>query len=237
MTYAYNPAVPSEQAVVNTFIDAMARVYMWMTAGLALTGIVALMVSQNEGLIQAIFGNRLLFWGLIIGQFGIVIGLSWAINKVSPAVALGLFFVFAGTLGLTLSTIFLRYDIGTIGLAFGVTTATFAGLSVVGMTTKRDLTKLGPILLASLFGLIIASVVNWFLNSEALYWIISYAGVLIFMGLTVYDTKKIKQMTFQALSSGDAHAVSRVGIMGALSLYLDFLNLFLFLLRIMGGRR
>ena len=140
-------------------------------------------------------------------------------------------------MGVTLSMIFLVYDLGTIALAFGVTTAVFGVLSVIGLTTKKDLTRWGPVLRASLFGLIIASVVNWFLQSSALDYLISYLGVLIFMGLTLYQTKNIKNMTFEALTNGDAQAVSRVGVIGALQLYLSFINLFLFILRIVGGRR
>ena len=178
-----------------------------------------------------------MFFGLIIAQFGLVIAISAAINRLSPATALGLFFLFSGLMGVTLSSIFMVYDLGTIGLAFGVTTAVFGVLSIFAWTTKRDLTKWGPILFVSLFGLIIASVVNAFIGSPALDWLISYAGVLIFMGLTAYHTKNIKRMTYDAVVAGDEVAVSRIGVMGALSLYLSFINLFLFILRIVGGRR
>lgn len=235
--YAQNPAVPSESELVSAFIDAMARVYLWMTGGLFLTAIVATMVARSEAALNAVFGNPILFFGLIIAQFGLVIGISSTIHRLAPSAALGLFFLYSGLTGVTLSVVFISYDLGTIALAFGITTVTFGVLSIVGLTTKKDLTKWGPILLASLFGLIIASLVNWFLQSAALDWLISYLGVLIFMGLTVYNTKNIKSMTFQALTSGEAHAVSRVGVIGALRLYLSFVNLFLFILRILGGRR
>jgi len=129
------------------------------------------------------------------------------------------------------------YELGTIGLAFGATASVFAGLSIVGLTTKKDLTRLGPILFAALFGLIAASIANWFLQSSLLDWVVSFAGVIIFMGLTVYDSKKIKEMTSEALIQGDTLVVRRIGIMGALKLYLDFLNMFLFLLRFVGGRK
>ncbi len=155
----------------------------------------------------------------------------------APPAALGLFFLYSGLIGVTLSVIFVAYELGTIGLAFGATASVFAGLSIVGLTTKKDLTRLGPILFAALFGLIIASIANWFLQSSLLDWVVSFAGVIIFMGLTVYDSKKIKEMTSEALIQGDTLVVRRIGILGALKLYLDFLNMVLFILRIVGGRR
>jgi hypothetical protein len=174
---------------------------------------------------------------LIGAQLGLVLIISFAINKLAPSTALGLFFLYSGLTGLTLSTIFLVYDLGTIGLAFGAAASLFAGLSIVGLTTKKDLTRWGPILFASLLGLIVASVANWFLQSTALEWVVSFAGVIIFAGLTVYDSKKIKEMTAGAVLHGGTLAVQRIGIIGALKLYLDFLNMFLFILRIVGGRR
>jgi hypothetical protein len=239
MAYSYseNLRVPSEATLTQTFIDAMARVYLWMTAGLLLTAVVATVVMQAEPVRDAILFNPVIFFGIIIGQLGLVFGLSWAIPRISPATALGLFFLFAGMMGVTMSSIFIMYPLGTIGLAFGITTAVFGALSVFAWTTKRDLTKWGPILMVSLFGLIIASIVNMFLGSPMLDWIISYAGVLIFMGLTAYHTKHIKRMTYDAVVEGDQLAVGRIGVMGALSLYLSFINLFLFILRIVGGRR
>ena len=237
MSNQYSSLAENEALLVSTFIDAMARVYMWMTGGLLITAVVAAGVAGSDDLMFTLTSNPLLFWGIILGQFGLVLGISALIHKISPMMALGLFFLYSGLMGVMLSVILLNYNLGTVGIAFGVTSGTFAGLSIVGLTTKKDLTKLGPILFAALFGLIIASVANWFVQSGALEWIISYAGVLIFMGLTLYQTKMIKTMTFEALDSGDAQAVNRVGVMGALMLYLSFINLFLFILRIVGGRR
>ena len=208
-----------------------------MTGGLVLTTLVALLVSTNEGLQQAVFSSRWLFFGLIGAQLGLVLLISAAINKLAPPLALGLFFLYAGLTGLTLSVIFLSYDLGTIALAFGAAASIFAGLSIVGLTTKKDLTRLGPILFASLFGLIVASILNLFLQSGALEWIVSFAGVIIFMGLTVYDSKNIKEMTSEALVQGDTLAVNRIGFIGALKLYLDLLNMFLFILSLVGGRK
>ena len=164
------------------------------------------------------FSNGLIVFGLIGAQIGLVLLISVTINKLSPATALGLFFLFAGMMGMTLSVIFVVYDLGTIGLAFAATASIFAGLSIAGLTTKRDLTSLGPILFASLFGLILASFANVFFQSTALEWLVSFAGVIIFMGLTVYDSKKIKEMTSEAVMQGDTLAVSRIGAIGALKL-------------------
>lgn len=230
-------SLAANEALANTFIDAMARVYLWMTGGLLITAVVAAGVASSDELIFTLTSNPILFWGIILGQFGLVLGISALINKIAPMTALALFFLYSGLMGVMLSVILLNYDLGTVGIAFGVTSGTFAGLSIVGLTTKKDLTRLGPLLMAALFGLIIASVANWFMQSGALEWLISYAGVLIFMGLTLYQTKKIKTMTFEALANGDAQAVNRIGVMGALQLYLSFINLFLFILRIVGGRR
>ncbi len=230
-------SLAANEALANTFIDAMARVYLWMTGGLLITAVVAAGVASSDELIFTLTSNPILFWGIIIGQFGLVLGISALINKIAPMTALALFFLYSGLMGVMLSVVLLNYDLGTVGIAFGVTSGTFAGLSIVGLTTKKDLTRLGPLLMAALFGLIIASLANWFMQSGALEWLISYAGVLIFMGLTLYQTKKIKTMTFEALANGDAQAVNRIGVMGALQLYLSFINLFLFILRIVGGRR
>ncbi|MCA9928334.1 MAG: Bax inhibitor-1/YccA family protein, partial [Anaerolineales bacterium] len=157
--------------------------------------------------------------------------------SVSSNAGLALFFLYAVVNGLTLSVIFLVYQLGTIVLAFGATAVTFAILSVIGYTTKQDLTRWGGILFGALIGLIIASVVNIFLASSALDWVITYAGILIFMGLTVYDTKRIKGMAYALAAQGDTAVVGRVGVLGALRLYLDFINLFLFILRLLGRRR
>ena len=207
----------------------MSRVYLWMTGGLVLTTIVAMVVALNPEVQEAVFSNGLIVFGLIGAQIGLVLLISATINKLSPATALGLFFLFAGMMGVTLSVIFVVYDLGTIGLAFAATASIFAGLSIAGLTTKRDLTSLGPILFASLFGLIVASFANVFFQITALEWLVSFAGVIIFMGLTVYDSKKIKEMTSEAVMQGDTLAVCRIG---ALKLYLDLINLFIFILSI-----
>ena len=144
-------------------------------------------------------------------------------------------FLYSALVGFTLSILFGYFSLGSIGLAFVATASIFTGLSIVGLTTKKDLTRWGPMLMAALFGLIVASIANWFLQSTVLEWVVSFVGVLIFMGLTVYDSKQIKEMTAEALVQGDTLVVRRIGILGALNLYLDFLNMFLFTLRIVGN--
>ncbi len=227
----------TSESLVNAFIDAMCRVYMWMAGGLFITAIVATFIAQTDNVAYLILANPIIFLSLFLVQIGLVIFISSRINKLNPQKALGLFFLYSALMGVTLSSVFLVYNLGTIGLAFGITTALFTAMSIVGLTTKKDLTKLGPILLVSLFGLIIASLANLFLQSSGIEWLVSFAGVIIFMGLTLYHSKQIKGLTFQALSQGDPQAVSRVGIVGALSLYLAFINLFLFLLTILGKGR
>jgi hypothetical protein len=215
----------------------MARVYLWMMLGLMVTAVVSLFVISSPMLLSLIFSSNLTFFGLIIGEFVLVIAISRVVTRVSPMAGLALFFLYAALNGATLSVIFLAYQLGTIVLAFGVTAVTFGIMSIIGFTTKQDLTKWGGILFMALIGLIIASVANMFLASSALDWIITYAGILIFMGLTVYDTKRIKTMTYTLAAQGDTQVVSRVGVMGALRLYLDFINLFLYILRLLGRRR
>ncbi len=224
----------STDQLVNTFIDAMCRVYLWMAGGLFITAIVATFIAQTNNVVNLILANPIIFFGLFLGQIGLVIVISSRINRLAPMKALGLFFLYSALMGVTLSSVFLVYNLGTIGLAFGITTALFTAMSIVGLTTKKDIAKLGPILFISLFGLIIASLANLFLQSSGIEWLVSFAGVIIFMGLTLYHSKQIKSLTFQALSEDDPDAVSRVGIIGALSLYLAFINLFLFLLTILG---
>ncbi len=237
--YQQNAPLPvSEEKLSNAFIAVMTRVYLWMTLGLALTTAVSLWTLNTPAVLNFFFTRPLALFGLFIAQIALVIALVAAIQKLSPAAAVGLFFLYAGLNGITLSSIFWVYDIGTITMAFGVTAVVFVLLSIVGMTTKQDLTRWGPILLFGLIGIIIATVVNMFLGSSTLDLIITYAGVLIFMGLIVFDTKYIKQMTYKATEDGTVEMVmSQLGIIGALKLYLDFINLFLFLLRLLGRSR
>ena len=222
------------QVLVNDFIRS---VYNWMALGLALTGIVAFYVANTETLRQLIFGNQLVFWGLVIGELVLVFSISGRIAKMSAQTATGLFLLYSALNGATLSFIFLVYSGTSIAGVFFITAGTFAVCSVYGMTTKRDLTSLGGFLFMGLVGIIIASLVNMFIGSSAMSMIISYIGVIVFVGLTAYDTQRIKEMALSRPAGLQADAQRKGAILGALSLYLDFINLFLMLLRIFGGSR
>ena len=240
MSYNYQENIPSPVSDVKLqeiFTQAMTQVYLWMAMGLMVTAVVAVIVSSSPFLLGLIFSSPIVLVGLIILELILVLAVSRVAMSVSSGVGLALFFVYAAVNGLTLSVIFLVYDLGSIGLAFITTAVTFGVMSVIGFTTKQDLSRWGGILLMALIGLIIASIVNIFLASSALDWVITYAGILIFMALTVYDTKRIKQMTHALALEGETNVIDRVAVMGALRLYLDFINLFLYILKLLGRRR
>jgi len=226
----------SELGLDETFSTVLRRVYSWMALGLLVTAMTATFVSVSP-LFQVLAGQPLLFFVLLIAELGLVIGLSWGINRISPATAMLLFFAYAALNGLTFSVLFVVYTLGSVAYTFFATAGLFGVMSVIGYTTKMDLSKLGSFLLMGLIGLIIAMVVNIFWASTALGWIVTFAGVLLFLGLTVYDTQRIKRMTAVALRQGNEDVQARMGILGALALYLDFINLFLFILRLTGRRR
>lgn len=213
----------------------MRKVYLWMTMALVITGFTAFYVAHSETLMMAIFTNQILFWGLLIAELGLVIGLSAAINKLSLTVATLMFVLYSVINGATMSFIFLAYTASSITNVFFITAGTFAAMALFGYFTKTDLTSMGKILMMALIGVIIASVVNIFTKSEGLSIILNYVGVLVFVGLTAYDTQKIKQMMLMAPDAGEGS--QKMALLGALSLYLDFINLFLYLLRIFGSRR
>jgi uncharacterized protein len=219
----------------ETFAAVLRRVYIWMALGLLTTAGVAAFVSTSP-LFQVLAGQPFLFFILMIAELGLVIGISWGINRISPATAMLLFFVYATLNGLTLSVLFVVYTLGSVAYTFLATAAMFGVMSVIGYVTKVDLSKMGTILFMGVIGLVIAMVINIFWNNSALGWIVTFAGIIIFLSLTVYDTQRIKRMTATALQQGNEEVEARLGILGALSLYLDFINLFLFLLRL-GGRR
>jgi FtsH-binding integral membrane protein len=220
--------------VTHTDQGFLQRVFMWMFAGLAVTGGIAAWIGSNEELLTTITETPGLVIGLVIAQLGLVLVLSFAITRISPTVATALFLLYAALTGVTFSFIFELYTTESIFTTFLIASAMFGALAVFGATTDMDLSKLGPILFAALVALIIATIVNLFVANSALYWITTYAGVLIFAGLTVYDMQKLTQIGRQGL--GDRQE-GQLAIFGALSLYLDFINLFLFLLRIFGTRR
>ena len=210
----------------------MLRVYNYMSAGLALTGIIAYLTSQSPQFMETIYGTPLA-WVVMLAPLGLVLFMSFRINKMSAATAQATFWAFSGLMGLSLSFIFLVYTGASITRVFFITTAMFAGMSLYGYTTKRDLSGIGSFLIMGLIGLIVAGIVNIFLQSSAMHWAISVIGVLIFVGLTAYDTQKIRNMYYAA---DGAEVATKKSIMGALTLYLDFINMFLFMLRLFGNR-
>ena len=230
MEYAATPP-----AIATTDTQGfLAKVFGWMFIGLLITGLTAAAIGSSETLLTDITESPWLMIGLIVVQIGLVITISAAINRLSPAVALGLFFLYAASVGVIFALIFELYTTQSIFTTFLITSAMFGAVGVWGYVTKRDLSTMGTVLLMALVGLILATIVNIFVASEALYWITTYAGVAIFAGLTAYDMQKIKGFATAGLE-GDAE--QRASILGALALYLDFINLFLFLLRIFGRAR
>ena len=214
---------------------AMTGVYGWMTFALALSGICAWLVGTTPNLAKSLLtGGTFLF--LIVAEVVLVMVISAMINKISAALATALFVAYSALNGITLGFIFLAYTTQSIALTFFVTAGTFAAMAILGTVAKMDLSKFGSIMLMALIGLIIASIVNIFLHSSTLYWICTYAGVLIFTGLTAYDVQNIKRLCIE--TEGQGFEVTRkVAILGALNLYLDFINLMLYLLRIFGSRK
>lgn len=210
----------------------MLRVYNFMSAGLAVTGIIAYLTSQSPQLMATIYGTPLA-WVVMLAPIGLVFFMSARINKMSAASAQATFWVFSALMGLSLSFIFLAYTGASITRVFFISTSMFAGMSLYGYTTKRDLSGIGSFLVMGAIGLFVALIVNMFLQSSALHWAISVIGVLIFVGLTAYDTQKIRNMYSEA---DGAEIESKKSIMGALTLYLDFINLFMFMLRLFGNR-
>lgn len=222
-------------AMSTAFSALMRKVFVWMTLALVITGVTAYGVATTPSLLIAIVTNKALFWGLIIAELALVFAVSGAINRLSLATATLLFVLYSVVNGATLSVIFLAYSMPAIIQTFFITAGTFGVMALVGYTTKTDLTSLGKLLFMALIGLVIATVVNMFVGSTGFDYILSYVGVLIFVGLTAYDTQKIKQMCMQAPDAGEH--MQKLALLGALSLYLDFINLFLYLLRIFGNNK
>jgi FtsH-binding integral membrane protein len=222
------------QVRVNSFVRS---VYNWMAIGLGITGVVAYGVANSPVVKEIVFGAPLVFFGLIIAQLVMVYMISARIERMQASTATMLFIVYSALNGATLSSIFLAYTQSAITSTFFVCAATFTACSVYGWTTRRDLTTMGGFLTMGLIGIVIASVVNMFVQSGAVSTIVSYVGVLVFVGLTAYDTQDIKNMALSQPDGIDAGAVRKGAILGALKLYLDFINLFLMLLRIFGSSR
>ncbi len=234
--YNYNdqylrPSGP--QDIAATVTSTMKKVYVKMTLGLIVTGLVAWFCANSLGYRHFLAVNSWFMWVLIFGEFGLVIAINGAINRLSSGVASLLFYAFAVVNGLMFSTIFLAYSTTAIAKTFFITAGTFGAMSIYGYCTRSDLSRFGSFLFMALIGLIIACVVNVFLRSSGLDWVISIAGVFIFVGLTAWDTQQVKQMAMLT----PAEYRSKLATVGALTLYLDFINLFLFLLRFFGGNR
>lgn len=226
--------ISKEQEIAETK-RFFVRVYGWMTLALIITGLTAFKTATSPELIQFVFGERFVFYGLLILELVLVGVLSGAINKMTAVTATIIFALYSILNGLTLACIFFAFTTESIANVFFIAAGTFAAMSAYGYFTKKDLTKIGNVLIMALIGLIIASVVNIFLQSEMLYWISSYVGVLIFVGLIAYDTQKLKKLNVIGNEGTDED--KKEAIIGALILYLDFINLFLYLLRIFGKRK
>lgn len=222
------------EGVLNTYVSqVMRKVFTKMFLAMVITAISAFVVLSSPALLTAIFSNSLIYWGLLIAEIVMVIALSASINKLSKTGASVLFYVYSILNGVTLSCIALVYTASSIGLTFAITAGVFAVMAIYGYVTKNDLTKFGSYLTMALFGLIICIVVNLFMQSSKMEWIISFAGVVIFIGLTAWDVQKIKRMAAMT----DYNNADKLATIGALSLYLDFINLFLYLLRFFGNSR
>ena len=225
----YIESIPTVEA------DFMQKVYLWMTFALTLTGFVAYRTTQSEFLLELIFSSSFGLIGLILVELALVFWIMSGIQRMSSNMAIGLFLLYSVLNGMTLSVLLIAYTGASVASTFFITAGMFGAMSIYGYTTKQDLSSWGNLLFMALFGLILASVVNIFLQSSELYWLISYIGVLVFVGLTAYDTQKIKQLAAQVIVESEVGR--KVAILGALTLYLDFINMFIFMLRILGNRR
>lgn len=235
--YDYNPQADERTSHVSYSLSGlMTKVYLWMTLALTMTGLTAFYVAGNEALLFSIIGNQAVFWGLMIAELALVWIFSARIQSLSFPVAGIIFAAYSVLNGATLSVIMLAYTMESIATTFFVTAGTFGAMALLGLTIKKDLSSMGRLLTMTLIGLIIASVVNMFVASSALDWALTYVGILLFCGLTAYDTQKIKQMLAECQSMGNVN-IMKIALLGSLSLYLDLVNLFLYLLRIFGTRR
>lgn len=230
------PYVANESYEARFAVTAVLKnVYLWMTLALAISGLTAMVVAGNAELVARIFATRGTLLILFLAQFGLIWAISSRIGTMSFVTATLLFLLYSVITGVTLSSIFLVFTMESLASVFFITAGTFAVVSIYGFVTKKDLSTWRSYLLMGLIGVIIASIVNWFLASEVMYWIVSYVGVAIFVGLTAYDTQKIKVLANQCYME-DSETQNKVALMGAITLYLDFINLFLYILRIFGKR-
>ena len=230
----YNQVEERAQSSALSFPALMSKVYLWMTLALVVTGMTAYYVASSPAILYAIVSNQIAFWGLFIGELVLVFVLSSRIMSLSFVTASLMFVIYSIMNGVFFSFILLAYTEQPIATTFLITAGTFAAMSLFGFVTKRDLSTMGRILFMLLIGLLIATVVNIFMKAEGLTLILNYAGVVIFVGLTAYDTQSIKQMLQE---HGDKEGAEKIALLGSLSLYLDFINLFIYLLRFFGESR
>lgn len=237
----YNNFPGSERAVSQATAEAstvfLAKVFNWMAIGLGLTGLAAFLTVNSEAALQLVFGNKMVFFGLIFGELGLVFYLSARVQKISARTATVMFMIYSILNGVTLSAILMLYTTTSVAATFFITAGMFGAMAVYGFVTKKDLSSWGSFLFMGLIGIVIAAVVNIFLASSMLSWVISGIGVLVFTGLTAYDVQRITRMGEQGIMDNGAAAIRKGAIMGALALYLDFINLFLMLLHFLGDRR
>jgi FtsH-binding integral membrane protein len=224
-----------ESTVSVAFPALMRKVYVWMTLALVITGITAYGVASSPVLLTSIYSSKWIIWALLFGELGLVFAISGAINRLSLTTATLLFVLYSVLNGVTFSSIFIVYTLTSITEVFFISAGTFAGMAIFGYVTKKDLSGLGRILFMALIGLVIATVVNIFVKSSGFGLLMSYLGVAIFVGLTAWDSQKIKQMLLMAPDAGEG--AQKIALLGSLTLYLDFINLFLYLLRIFGNNR
>ena len=230
----YNQVEERAQSSALSFPALMSKVYLWMTLALVVTGMTAYYVASSPAILYAIVSNQIAFWGLFIGELVLVFVLSSRIMSLSFVTASLMFVIYSIMNGVFFSFILRAYTEQSIATTFLITAGTFGAMSLFGFVTKRDLSTMGRILFMLLIGLIIATVVNIFMKAEGLALILNYAGVVIFVGLTAYDTQSIKQMLQE---HGDKEGAEKIALLGSLSLYLDFINLFIYLLRFFGESR
>lgn len=238
-TFRNDNFIPRSESTVASnaaFATLMKNVYVWMALALCVTGFTAFYVANNASLVTAIASSRALVYGLLIAEIALVWILSASINRLSFMTAAIMFVVYSILNGVTLSFIFMIYTMSSIATTFFITAGTFGTMAIIGYTTKKDLTGMGKYLMMALIGLVIATIVNIFVASSGLDWIITYVGVFLFVALTAYDANKIKKLLSQYGTEVN-EGTQKIALMGSLMLYLDFINLFLYLLRIFGGRK
>ena len=232
-SYVRNNGAYASRTAVSAVLK---NVYLWMTLALLISGFTAMVGAGNAELVAKVFATRGTLLVLCLVQFGLIWAITARIGRMSFVTATLLFLLYSVITGVTLSSIFLVFTMDSLASVFFITAGTFASVSIYGFVTKKDLSSWGSYLLMGLIGVLIASIVNWFLASEMLYWIVSYVGVAIFVGLTAYDTQKIKLLANECYMA-DEETQNKVALLGAITLYLDFINLFLYLLRLFGKRK